>query len=135
MSVPVVREDKTAEHRAHGAPGAALGDVSATDQSKISSIRASRRGANSPTLAPNTLDRGVRGTGSEGLATRTGRGLKATIPATTGGDVALYPSAGLPATTPQQPQPPAPSLPPELSDRWQRLQNQRFAGVGDQSAQ
>ena len=58
----------------------------------------------------------------------------AAIPATTAAGVALYPSAGLPAT-PQQQQPSTPSLSPELSDWWQRLQNQRFAGLGDQNAQ
>jgi hypothetical protein len=62
--------------------------------------------------------------GSEGLAIRTAGGLKAAIPATTAAGVALYPSAGLPAT-PQQP--PAPPLSPEMANWWQNLQNQRFA--------
>jgi hypothetical protein len=51
----------------------------------------------------------------------------AAIPATTAAGVALYPSAGLPATPQQQPQAPAPPLSPEMANWWQNLQNQRFA--------
>jgi hypothetical protein len=51
-----------------------------TNQDQLDPRLSTRR--EQPDPRPHTLDRGVRGTGSEGLATRTGRGLKATIPAT-----------------------------------------------------